>query len=234
MNVPGETSQISIPVLMSVQQRRMHPEEATNSSSLGVVILRDDDSSHGAPSDCVVAIPFTYRFLGLRLRLAFTKRRFRRVEASYLDHMTSRLRRSVASEEATTLLAGLDGELDSSFKTLRQEIDRIEEAQETMRLRALPKVEQLIILHKGFNSFLHGFLRRGVDDSAECHLPMLNLGSESTTAVKRIIADFAGVPTGMLLHDLRSLEVLLRQESLAEGSAMFRHAGKAVAPDLTR
>jgi hypothetical protein len=180
-------------------------------------------------------IPFTYRFLGLRLRLAFTKRRFRRVEASYQAHMSSRQRRSIPNEETRVVLAGLDGELDSSFKMLRIEIDRIEQAQEAMRIRALPKVEQLLLLHESHKKFLLGFLTPEAREDQEsqpqcsCALPILNVGMETTTAIKQLIADFAGVPSGKMVSDLRSLLVLLRKETLAGGSAVFRERPK---PDL--
>lgn len=167
-------------------------------------------------------IPFTYRFLGLRLRLAFTKRRFQRVEASYQAHISSRRRRSISSEEARAMLAGLDGELDSSFKTLRNEIDRIEQAQESMRVRALPKVESLLLLHESYQTFLYGFQSK---PSSSCHpvcaLPFLNVGTETTSAIKKLIADFAGVPVGAMVHDLQSLVVLLQKETLTD-SAVFR------------
>jgi hypothetical protein len=201
---------------------------------------RDNDQQlTDAPS---LHVPFTYRFLGLRLRLAFTKRRFRRVEASYQAHISSRQRRSITNAEARVVLAGLDGELDSSFKTLRLEIDRIERAQEAMRVRALPKVEQLLLLHESYKVFLHGFLtpvtRKEREPQQEresyrrssCVLPILNVGMETTTALKRLIAEYAGVPSGKMVPDLQSLVVLLRKETLAGGSAVFRERQNRGAP----
>ena len=157
-------------------------------------------------------VPFTYHFLGLRLKLAFTKRRFERMEARYQEHLT-------------TDHGGLNGLVDileDSFSTLRDEIDRIEEGQACMKKRALPKVREQLALHKSFLCFLSGFRSKRVegdesrDDDNEapptqCNLPMLNQGDETTTAIKKCIAEFAGVPTGMLVHDLRSLETLLGQ-----------------------
>jgi hypothetical protein len=161
-------------------------------------------------------VPFTYRFLGLRLRLAFTKRRFQRVEKSYHAHLLTDRGR----------LNDLVNVLQSSFSSLRDEIERIEQGQESMKQRTLPKVKEQLTLHQGFFTFLAGF--REVPATAttndtvpacknkekkRCHLHILNQGCETTTAFKRLIAEFAGVPTGMLLHDLRTLENLLAQDT---------------------
>jgi len=169
-------------------------------------------------------VPFTYRFLGLRLKLAFTKRRFERAEASYHEHLTS--------DHAG--LNGLTDILEDSFSMLRDEISRIEEGQACMKKRALPKVQEQLMLHQSFLCFLSGFRSKRIegDDGKDvvekdvieeyensdketsnkrCNLPMLNRDDETTTAIKKCIAEFAGVPTGMLVHDLRSLETLLEQ-----------------------
>jgi hypothetical protein len=208
-------------------------------------------------------VPFTYRFLGLRLRLAFTKRRFKRVEATFQQHLTG----PAATEELLTMM-------ENTFSTLREEIQRIEKGHEKMKKKALPKVREQVLLHKTFLCFLGGFIdfqerqtamkdeqerreeendtrpeealtqRRPPDvkrdegteeenktkdrQNAECcHLSMLNQGLETTTAIKRLIAEFAGVPIGMRIHDLRSLEALLEQNDEAFGplSAELRHSG---------
>ena len=112
----------SIPFLFGLQESGRGGETSASDRIDGADGRRDEENLLAPPY-----IPFTYRFLGLRLRLAFTKRRFQRVEASYQAHISSRRRRSISSEEARAMLAGLDGELDSSFKTLRNEIDRIDE-----------------------------------------------------------------------------------------------------------
>lgn len=159
-------------------------------------------------------VPFTYRFLGLRLRLAFAKRRFRRVEKTYHTHLLTDRGR----------LNDLVNVLQSSFSSLRDEIERIERGQESMKQRALPKVKEQLRLHDGFIAFLSGFREpeqeEGARDSLQaecapakqCALPILVQGDETTMAFKKLIADFAGVPTGMLLHDLRTLESLLKQD----------------------
>ena len=159
-------------------------------------------------------VPFTYRFLGLRLRLAFTKRRFCQVEKSYRDSLLTDRGR----------LNDLVIVLQSSFSSLRNEIDRIEQGQENMKQRALPKVKEQLVLHNSFLCFLSGF-REEIDDSSvrdytqrQCHLPLLNQGEETNTAFKKLIAEFAGVPTGMLVHDLRTLEGLLEQKGDTPGS----------------
>jgi hypothetical protein len=142
-------------------------------------------------------------------------------------YISSRRRRSISSEEARAMLAGLDGELDSSFKTLRNEIDRIEEAQESMRVRALPKVESLLVLHECYQTFLFGFIPKpSTSCRPACALPFLNVGTETTAAIKKLIADFAGVPVGAMVHDLQSLVVLLQKETLTD-SAVFRRRRKS-------
>lgn len=153
------------------------------------------------------SIPFTYRFLGLRLRLAFTKRRFQRVEASFQNHM-------MAEDDDTT---GLTEIMEDSFSTLRCEIQRIEAGQESMKKKALPKVEELLLLHRSFLEFLRGFhppsssVDDGTDDeeNRKSYLPCLDRGDETTTAIKQKIAEFAGVPIGSHISDLRSLHTLL-------------------------
>jgi uncharacterized protein YdcH (DUF465 family) len=162
-------------------------------------------------------VPFTYRFFGLRLRLAFTKRRFCQVEKSYRDSLLTDRGR----------LNDLVHLLQSSFSSLRDEIERIEQGQENMKQRALPKVKEQLVLHDGFLCFLSGF-REDKDDSSvkdnaytpqrQCHLPLLNQGEETITAFKKLIAEFAGVPTGMLVHDLRILEGLLEEKEAAQRS----------------
>jgi hypothetical protein len=162
-------------------------------------------------------VPFTYRFLGLRLRLAFTKRRFCQVEKSYLDSLLTDRGR----------LNDIVNVLQSSFSSLRNEIERIELGQENMRQRALPKVKEQLALHDGFLCFLSGFLEDKDDSSVQdnantpqrqCHLPLLNQGEETITAFKKLIAEFAGVPTGRLVHDLRTLEGLLEQKEATQES----------------
>jgi hypothetical protein len=162
-------------------------------------------------------VPFTYRFLGLRLRLAFTKRRFCQVEKSYRDSLLTDRGR----------INDLVNVLQSSFSSLRNEIERIEQGQENMKQRALPKVKEQLVLYDGFLCFLSGF-REDKDDSSvrdnthrpqrQCHLPLLNQGEETTNAFKKLIAEFAGVPTGMLVHDLRTLEGLLAHQEAPHGS----------------
>lgn len=175
-------------------------------------------------------VPFTYRFLGLRLRLAFTRRRFERVEASYMQHLTTTALQTARLLEDTGGNAQDGGQgnqqgdaerqelmqlLEMSFTSLRSEIDRIEESQEKMKRRVLPLVQSQLKLHKSFMCFLSGFNRQDDQDNSDstssCVIPLLNQGEETTTHIKKLIASFAGVPTGMYVHDLRTMETLLQQ-----------------------
>ena len=177
------------------------------------------------------SVPFTYRFLGLRLRLAFTRRRFERVEASYLQHLTTtafQTARLIEERDQVGVPMGqarneqdeqreLMEVLESSFTSLRSEIDRIEESQEQMKERALPLVRKQLTAHKSFILFLSGF-KAGQQNDADptletCALPMLDQGDETTTAIKKLIASFSGVPIGMYVHDLRTLETLLENSN---------------------
>jgi hypothetical protein len=171
------------------------------------------------------AVPFTYRFLGLTLRLAFTKRRFRRVEESYQRYLT-------AGEDDLDDLVRV---IEHSFAALRNEIQRIEEGQEHMKRTTLPCVRSQMRLYRNFVFWLSGFREKsnhteGNDESTSsivatatsddppppaplaCLLPRLEQGVETTTGIKRLIADFVGVPTGRLLNDLRNLQSLLERE----------------------
>ena len=139
-------------------------------------------------------IPFTYHFLGLRLRLAFTKRRFEKVEASYHEHVEN-------NNRVVSLL------LEGSFQSLRQEISRIEEGQEEMRQRALPKVREQLELYQSFLAFLSGCA------CPHSPLKLLHCGEETSIGLKKVIAEFAGVPLGNEIHDLRSLQRLLIDDS---------------------
>lgn len=198
-----------IPFLLGLQQGAISDGPAGSSESMDV-----------AATCRMSSIPFTYRFLGLRLRLAFAKRRFQRVEASYREHV-SRVRRTITNNNHTNDEPNQNGELLyeellSSFSALRREIDRIENGHEILRKRAIPKVEELLRLRETFHCFLLGFVPQKVPTDAKfgpCSLPILNLGDETTTALKRKIAEFAGVPTGLLLHDLESLKLLLDHEA---------------------
>lgn len=152
------------------------------------------------------SVPFTYRYLGLTLRLAFTKRRFRRVETSYERFLRQ------GEDEVDDLLSVLE----HSFTVLRTEIKRIEDGQEQMKRNALPCVRTQMGLHKSFMAWLSGFNNNDSDShneehksSKQCCIPMLNQGVETTTGIKQLVAEFLGVPTGRLLHDLRNLESLL-------------------------
>jgi hypothetical protein len=166
-------------------------------------------------------VPFTYRFLGLRLRLAFTKRKFCQVEQIY--------RKSLLTDRCR--LNDLVNVLQSSFSSLHNEIERIEKGQEHIKQRALPKVREQLVLYDGFLCFLSGFHEdkdeSSVQDNAhtpqrQCHLPLLNQGEETAIAFKKLIAKFAGVPTGMLVNDLRTLEGLLEQKEEAGHGSMVK------------
>jgi hypothetical protein len=191
------------------------------------------------------AVPFTYRFLGLTLRLAFTKRRFRRVEESYQRYLT-------AGEEDLDDLVRV---IEHSFAALRNEIQRIEEGQEHMKRTTLPCVRSQMRLYQNFVLWLSGFREASKqakgDDSTSmtpttsddpppraCLLPRLDQGVETTTGIKRLIADFVGVPTGRLLNDLRNLQSLLEQEENSANAPplwlLQRQAEPVLRPGATR
>lgn len=150
-----------------------------------------------------VFIPLTNRFLCLRLRLEFTKRRLERIEASYY------------SQQQRDNLNQLF-ELQASFATLRREISRIEQGQENLRQRAQPKVECLLQLHHSFCTFVCGFY----DDRSP--LSVLNRGNETCTGIQTLIADFAGVPHGLVFDDLKCLAKLLEKEDDEKICFQFR------------
>jgi len=244
---------------------------------------QEKEKTEGGSSCCCayerMSIPFTYRFLGLRLRLAFTKRRFERVQATYEQHVSAvqrhyqqrqRLRRVQQQQEQQLQSNGggvdaeeegigrrrrrvvgpptasenrqqqqrqqrvgarnafavvenaveLDAALDTSFGRLRKEISRIEHSQNEMRRRALPKVQELLSSHRTLLQFLAGFddsVERRDSSSSRCRLSVLNRDVETTTSLKKLIAEYAGVPVGRLFHDLKSLERLLLYEEEGGG-----------------
>ena len=155
------------------------------------------------------SVPFTYCFLGLTLRLAFTKRRFYRVESSYQRLL----------EEGEGGMDAFLHDMEQSFQVLRNEIDRIEEGQEDMRRAVLPCVRDQLGSYRCFMVFMSGF-REPLDEANredyvgernKCCISMLAQDPDTTSAIQRLVADFIGVPTGRLLHDLRNLENLLEQ-----------------------
>jgi hypothetical protein len=309
-------------------------------------------------------VPFSMKFLGLRLRLAFTKRRFDEVEAIYRSHVddtgtsgsgtptttSSSMGRSSSRDEQARLTTAqqLVGVFDESFGSLREEILAIEQGQEIIQKKILPKLLAQIELHDSFMVFLQGFYMEnrknlksykeeeedggdyiqeceeehaihcceddgfsgtlvednmdmeGKQDSGcgycdiyeeeaegchglqynqeweldnegdvilydhdeddvysvnldvnnmameeednlyystesstlvlpaiipKCHLPMLNMGEETSTAVKQLIAVFAGVPTQGALHDLRSLASMLGRGRFPSNRASYASMG---------
>jgi hypothetical protein len=308
-------------------------------------------------------VPFSMKFLGLRLRLAFTKRRFDEVEAIYRSHVddtgtssgsgthTGAETSSSSRDEQARLTTAqqLVGVFDESFGALREEILAIEQGQEIIQKKILPKLLAQIELHDSFIVFLQGFymenrtkrknykeeedcgdyiqeceeahtilcceddgcsvtlveddmdmeekhnsgcgcsdmyeeqeegcdglpylqeweldnegdgdviiydhdeedvfsanldetnmamdeennLHYGMASSSrvlpatvpKCHLPMLNMGEETSTAVKQLIAEFAGVPTQGALHDLRSLASMLGRGMFPSNRASYVSMG---------
>ena len=70
------------------------------------------------------------------------------------------------------------------------------------------KIRKKLGLHQGFLHFLSGFdgtiaAPGSSSSSASCLLPRLNLGLETSCNIKQLVADYAGVPTGATLGDLR-------------------------------
>ena len=157
------------------------------------------------------SVPLTYCFLGLTLRLAFTKRRLYRVKSSY--------QRLLEEEEGVAMDALFHG-LEQSFELLIKEIERIEKGQEDMRRAALPCVRDRMKSYRGFMVFLSGFQetlddtnneKNSVGERNKCCISMLVQDPETTRGIKLLVADFLGVPMGHILHDLRNLENLLEQ-----------------------
>lgn len=166
-----------------------------------------------------IIAPLSHRFLAMTLRLAFTKRRFEKVLESYKHQ---------ATETDDHLLQDLlfTRVLERSFGALRREIARIERGHECMKRTALPCVRTQMGLYQSYLTWLSGFRETTVRDYSDnddddighkgsvqqfCCIPMLSIGDETTTAIKSLIAQFVGVPTGRLLHDLRNLQGLLEQ-----------------------
>ena len=195
---------------------KLHPQARSTSELASMAVNNRREMLGRAESSDVEAlldgvklssVPFTYRYLGLTLRLAFTKRRFRRVETSYERFLTQ------GEDEVDDLLRVLE----QSFRVLRTEIKRIEDGQEQMKRTALPCVRTQMGLYRSFLVWLSGFRNESQEQKREftsqsrCCIPMLDCGIETTTGIKRLVAEFVGVPTGRLLHDLRNLENLLVQ-----------------------
>lgn len=204
-------------------------------------------------------VPFTYRFLGLKLRLAFTKRRFQKVEASYKRYLTAE---GGDNDEDQHHVEDLLRVIEQTFGALRREIARIERGQEFMKRTAIPCVRTQMGYYRSYMVWLGGFRENkkkqnddnhsrillgdqqqhddnndesSSSDSAEksdnaerscCYIPMLQRGVETTTGIKYLIARFVGVPMGRLLHDLRSLEILLEQPTEKT------NVGKEIEPSL--
>ena len=94
-------------------------------------------------------VPVSLGFLGLRLRLAFAKRRFDEVESVYRSH--------VDDECEQARLAAQLGVFDASFSSLRKEILAIEQGQEIIKKKILPRVVAQVNMHESFLVFLQGF-----------------------------------------------------------------------------
>uniref|UniRef100_A0A7S3P4Y5 Uncharacterized protein n=1 Tax=Amphora coffeiformis TaxID=265554 RepID=A0A7S3P4Y5_9STRA len=159
------------------------------------------------------SVPLTYCFLGLMLRLAFTKRRLHRVKSCY-QHL-------LEEEEGIAMDALFHG-LEQSFQVLIIEIERIEKGQEDIKRAALPCVRDRMGSYRGFMVFLSGFResldyinnseKNSVGDQRnKCCISMLAQDPETTRGIKLLVADFLGAPMGRSLHDLRNLENLLEQ-----------------------
>ena len=162
-------------------------------------------------------VQYSLRFLGLRLRLAFTKRRFDEVEAIYRSHVED-------DEYEQARLATLLSVFEASFSSLRNQILEIEKGQEIIKKKIIPRVQAQFEMHRSFLVFLQGFRDTEAENNSDrecmeqerrnpskCLLPMLNVGEETTSAIKQLISDFAGIPTRGTLHDLRSLKSMLEK-----------------------
>ena len=136
----------------------------------------------------------------------------------------------------------------------RKELALLESDYESSKEIIRQKIQEKLTLHEGFLHFLSGFAttttstdRSCREDSSTkneekascccrrrhhdthptaCHLPMLNLGFETTSSIKKRIADFAGVPRGFALGDLRESSVTL----MMRGSSKDRHGSKSQIP----
>lgn len=108
-------------------------------------------------------VPFTYRFLALRLRLAFTKRRFERIEAAaYQQHLLDSADDINNNDALDELLLTIGG---TFLFGLGQQIDGIEKGKDITTQQALPCVREKMHLHQCFVVFLDGFLERKKDDT---------------------------------------------------------------------
>ena len=120
----------------------------------------------------------------------------------------------------------------------RKELALLESDYECSKEVIRQKIQEKLLLHQGFLHFLSGFAATSTDscrslscnsspssctknddktDTTKCHLPMLNLGFETTSSIKKRIADFAGVPRGFALGDLRESSVTLMRGSSKNG-----------------
>ena len=120
--------------------------------------------------------------------------------------------------------------LEMDMKRHHKELEILESNYESSKAIIQQKIQTKLILHEGFFQLLSGFagevsnsgsgFSSNVDEHKKvCLLPMLNLGSETTRGIKQLIADFAGVPTGAALGDLRASFVSLAKRSSARSIA---------------
>jgi hypothetical protein len=107
----------------------------------------------------------------------------------------------------------LDGDFDimlaahSGDKDLLRvmELDEPEELEQVLTFAR--RVRKRIEARESFTTFLAGMSKSA--PSPSCCLPVLNQGSETSLAYKKLIADFVGLPCGEELRDLRAVSVHL-------------------------
>jgi hypothetical protein len=138
---------------------------------------------------------------------------FLHAEASYgrvkrrIKTMSKEIRafRSALCENAPRSIETHIQLLEEDVRRHYKELVMLEEQYKCSKAEIYLFIKEKLDLHQKFLCFLLGFR-----DSGLCLLPMLDQGHETTTSIKGVIADFAGVPTGKVLGDICELERLIR------------------------
>jgi hypothetical protein len=139
---------------------------------------------------------------------------FLHAEASYcrvkrrIKTMSKEIRacRSALCENAPRSIETHIQLLEEDVRRHYTELIMLEEQYKCSKAEIYRFIKEKLDLNQKFLCFLLGFR----DDSGLCLLHMLDQGHETTTSIKCMIADFAGVPTGKVLGDLCELERLIR------------------------
>ena len=162
--------------------------------------------------------PFTLRYLSLRLKLDFTRRRLKKIQLTYMDYIisTTRSNRRRRHHHASTTTGYWMDFLEESFGSLKKDLQFIERNHAELKRRGHPRIKERLQLYESFGVFLQGYYCEQADG---CAVALLNRDEETTTSIKRLIADFAGVPTGRELFDFRMLSNIFDSEKSADDSS---------------